>query len=63
MPSEEGVARYKIEGDSSLFETGLAMNGERFAAMEVTTTLSGGQEVVYITESGQRFPFRYEDGD
>ena len=39
----------------SPYETGLAANGERFAKAEITSTLGGGQQVVYVTESGKRF--------
>lgn len=41
---------------ASLFETGLAANGERFKAAEIKTVLGRGQEVVLVTESGKRFP-------
>jgi hypothetical protein len=40
----------------SLFETGLAANGERFKAADIRTVLGKGQEVVLVTESGKRFP-------
>lgn len=38
----------------SLFETGLAMNGERFKAAEITSKLGGRQQLVFVTESGKR---------
>jgi hypothetical protein len=38
----------------SLFETGLAMNGERFKATEITSSLGGRQQLVFVTESGKR---------
>lgn len=37
-------------------QTGLAPNGERFVTRETTSYLGGGQEIVFITESGARFP-------
>jgi hypothetical protein len=41
---------------TSLFETGLAANGERFKAVELKSMLGGSQEIVYVTASGKRFP-------
>lgn len=35
--------------------TGLAPNGERLASMEISSTLGGSQELVFVTESGVRF--------
>ena len=41
----------------SYAETGFTADGERFAKLEVTATLGGGQQLVYLTESGKRYPF------
>jgi hypothetical protein len=40
----------------SLAQTGWSATGERFVAMELTAELGKAQKVVYITESGKRFP-------
>lgn len=40
---------------SSLAKTGWLATGERFAAVEVTTSLGGSQSLAYISTSGQRF--------
>lgn len=37
-------------------KTGVTTDGERFKTMEVTAGLDGKQQLVYITESGKRFP-------
>lgn len=44
----------------SVYETGLAINGERFARAEITSEMGGRQQVVYITDSGKRFPLGAE---
>lgn len=51
--ADDGGRRKKEK--RSLYETGLAANGERFAKAEITSMLGGGQQVVYVTESGKRF--------
>jgi hypothetical protein len=40
----------------SYAETGLTAEGERFSKLEVTADLSGKQRLVYLTESGKRYP-------
>ena len=40
----------------NLAKTGWSATGERFVAMELTAALGKAQKVVYITESGKRFP-------
>ena len=40
----------------SLAETGWSATGERFVAMELTAEFGKAQKVVYISESGKRFP-------
>jgi hypothetical protein len=40
----------------SLAETGWTADGERFAKMELTVTPGGRQQIVYLTESGKRYP-------
>lgn len=39
----------------SIAQTGWLATGERFKAVEVTSTLGGGQSLVYISDSGQRY--------
>lgn len=46
----------RLNKGPSLFETGLAANGERFKAVELKSMLGGSQELVYVTTSGKRFP-------
>lgn len=43
------------DDNQSLAATGWTANGERFAAVEVTTTISGSQHIAYLTESGKRY--------
>jgi hypothetical protein len=43
--------------ERSYAETGLTTEGERFTKMEITASLGGKQRVVYLTESGKRYPF------
>ncbi len=43
-------------GKRSLAETGLAASGERFSSFDVVATLGGSSQVVYVTDSGKRFP-------
>lgn len=50
---EEGIALSEL----SVYETGLASNGERFASFEVATTVGGTDELVFVTESGERISF------
>lgn len=40
----------------SLAQTGWSATGEQFVAMELTAEFGKAQKVVYITESGKRFP-------
>ena len=40
----------------SLAETGWTADGEKFAKMELTVTPGGRQQIVYLTESGKRYP-------
>jgi len=40
----------------SLAQTGWSATGERFIAMELTAEFGKAQKVVYISESGKRFP-------
>lgn len=42
----------------SLAETGWTADGERFAQVEVSTTLGGSSQLAYLTESGKRFLIR-----
>lgn len=39
----------------SYAQTGLTTSGERFAKMEITTTMGGRPEIAYITGSGRRY--------
>ena len=41
----------------SYAQTGLTTSGERFAKMEITASLGGKQRLVYLTDSGKRYPF------
>lgn len=56
-----GIALAAINGANdkvrSLAETGWTADGERFAKVEVATTLGGTAQVAYITESGKRYAF------
>ncbi len=39
-------------------DTGLTTDGERFKTAEVTTVLGGSSQLVYVTESGKRYPVK-----
>ncbi len=45
----------KPTSSKSLAATGWTASGERFAAVEVTATLGGSQQIAYLTESGKRY--------
>ncbi len=42
-------------------DSGLTSDGERFKTAEVSTTLGGKSELVYVTESGKRFPVKSQE--
>ncbi len=42
----------------SFRDTGLTTDGERFRTAEVSATLGGNSQLVYVTESGKRFPVK-----
>jgi hypothetical protein len=46
----------KGEKSRSLAETGWTADGETFAKMELTVAPGGRQRIVYLTESGKRYP-------
>jgi len=41
--------------NASYAETGLTMDGEKFAKMEITARLGGAQDIIYITGSGKKY--------
>lgn len=43
-------------GNQSIVDTGWTTDGEPFTAVEVTAAVGGGQQVVYLTGSGKRYP-------
>lgn len=49
-------ALQKEDDNSVLAKTGWLATGEKFAAIEVTSTLGGGMSYTYISESGVRYP-------
>ncbi len=56
LAGNSGAGVQRNEKNRLLAQTGWTANGERFAAVEVTATLGGQQQYVYLTESGKRYP-------
>ncbi len=52
----QGASLQSHQKPRSLAQTGWTAYGEEFSAVEVTATLGGQQQFVYLTESGKRYP-------
>lgn len=51
-----GASLNNVEKFRSYAQTGLTADGERFASVEITAPLGGPSQLVYLTESGKRYP-------